>query len=60
LPVTCTITAQPTNGTAVINGDVLTYTPSNNYVGTDVVGYVVTNGSFSSERYNFEITVSGE
>jgi hypothetical protein len=60
LPVTYTITAQPTNGTAVINGDVLTYTPSNNYVGTDVVGYVVTNGSFSSERYNFEITVSGE
>ena len=60
LPVTCTITAQPTNGTAVINGDVLTYTPSNNFVGTDVVGYVVTNGSFSSERYNFEITVSGE
>lgn len=60
LPVTYTITAQPTNGTAVINGDVLTYTPFNNYVGTDVVGYIATNGSFSSERYNFEITVSGE
>lgn len=60
LPVTYTITDQPTNGNAVINGDVLTYTPSNDYVGTDVVGYVVTNGSFSSERYNFEITVNGE
>lgn len=59
LPVTYTITSQPSNGTASISGDVLTYTPSNNFVGTDVVSFIATNGTFSSDIYNFEITVSG-
>jgi hypothetical protein len=60
LPVSYVITAQPTNGSASISGSVITYTPSNNYVGTDRVSFVATNGTFSSDVYGFEITVNGE
>jgi hypothetical protein len=60
LPVSYVITAQPTNGSASISGSVLTYTPANNYVGTDRVSFVATNGTFSSDVYGFEITVNGE
>ena len=59
LPVTYTITSQPSNGTASISGDVLTYTPSNNFEGVDVVTFKATNGTFSSENYNIEFTVTG-
>ncbi len=37
-------TAEADNGTVAINGDVLTYTPDDGFVGTDSFAYTVTDG----------------
>ncbi|WP_179476123.1 virginiamycin B lyase family protein [Mycolicibacterium vinylchloridicum] len=42
--VTITAISQPANGTAVLNGSRITYTPNAGYIGTDTFTYTVTNG----------------
>ncbi len=44
--VTITSTTQPSNGTDVINPNgTITYTPDNNFVGTDTFTYTITDGT---------------
>lgn len=59
LPVSYTIITNPSNGSVQVSNGIFTYTPANNFVGTDVVTFKATNGSFSSENYNIEFTVTG-
>lgn len=59
LPVSYTVVTNPSNGSVQVSGDTFTYTPSNNFEGVDVVTFKATNGTFSSENYNIEFTVTG-
>ncbi|MGK0336522.1 MAG: hypothetical protein ACJAYE_000132 [Candidatus Azotimanducaceae bacterium] len=42
-PLTMAITAGPTNGTAVLVGSTVTYTPNTNFAATDTITYTVTD-----------------
>ena len=58
-PVTVTISAQPANGTVVVNPDgTVTYTPAANYSGPDSFTYTVTDadGQTSSATVSFTVT----
>jgi len=54
------ITATPNNGTAQINGNVLTYTPKQDFFGTDTIKYLKrdSSGQTSNEGV-ITVTVSG-
>ena len=43
------ISQQPTNGVARIDGDAIVYTPNGNFNGTDTLKYVVSDGEKTSE-----------
>ncbi len=52
------IAAAPTNGTAVVNGLELVYTPAAGFVGTDVVSYTVTGSGGTSAAATVTIAVN--
>ncbi|WP_425510807.1 putative Ig domain-containing protein [Xanthomonas hortorum] len=52
------IATAPTNGTAVVNGLELVYTPAAGFVGTDVVSYTVTGSGGTSAPVTLTITVN--
>jgi len=53
------ISIAPSHGTATMAGDVLTYTPNRNFVGTDIIGVVANNGSVDSNVIYIRVTVEG-
>ncbi|MEA9786279.1 putative Ig domain-containing protein [Xanthomonas campestris pv. raphani] len=52
------IATAPTNGTAVVNGLELVYTPTTGFVGTDVVTYTVTGSGGTSAAATVTIAVN--
>ncbi len=50
-------TTAASNGTVVNNGSVLTYTPNNGFVGTDMFTYTVTDGQDGTAQATVTITV---
>ncbi|KER88078.1 hemagglutinin [Xanthomonas arboricola pv. celebensis] len=52
------IAAAPTNGTVVVNGLELVYTPAAGFVGTDVVSYTVTGSGGTSAAATVTIAVN--
>ncbi|MBB5766024.1 outer membrane autotransporter protein [Xanthomonas arboricola] len=52
------IATAPTNGTAVVNGLELVYTPAAGFVGTDVVSYTVTGSGGTSAPVTVTIAVN--
>ena len=57
LPLTYAISSDPTNGFVSIVGDVFTYNPNADYSGTDFLQYTATNGTYTSEPANINITI---
>jgi hypothetical protein len=51
------ISTDPTNGTVIVVGNVATYTPNADFVGTDVWTYVMNDGSANSAEATVDITV---
>ena len=47
----------PSNGTAIIDGNSVSYTPSADFVGTDGFQYTVTDGTSTSATANVTVTV---
>ncbi|WP_349269660.1 Virginiamycin B lyase [Mycolicibacterium parafortuitum] len=45
---TITGVSNPSNGSAVVNGSMISYTPNNDYTGTDIFTYTATNGVSTS------------
>lgn len=58
LPLTFTIASQPTNGTFSLSGNAGTYTPNNNFNGSDTFTYFASNGSKSSNQGSVQITIN--
>ena len=52
-----TSVSAPSNGTAIIDGNTVSYTPSPDYVGTDGFQYTVTDGTSTSATANVVVTV---
>ncbi len=57
LPLAIDSVSTPTNGTAVIDGGVIDYTPSAGYLGTDSFTYTVSNASGGTETGTVNIYV---
>ena len=58
LPLTYTVTVNPTNGSVAESNGIFTYTPSTDYVGLDSVSYTATNGTYTSAEATIEITIN--
>lgn len=56
-PLTVSISAAPTKGTATLSGNVVTYAPNNNYLGADAFSYQVTNNNGVSPAVVVTISV---
>jgi hypothetical protein len=52
------IVASPSNGTAVISGNQIEYTPNDHFFGTDTLTYVITDGEFNSNTATVTINVT--
>ena len=52
-----TITAPPTNGTAIVTGTTITYQPTAGYAGSDSFSYTATNSGGTSSPATVSITV---
>ncbi|MCP5010611.1 MAG: tandem-95 repeat protein, partial [Aestuariibacter sp.] len=50
--------SQPISGTAVINGSQILYTPPAGFIGTEIFGYVATDGAALSNFALVEVTVN--
>ncbi|MBN2533878.1 MAG: tandem-95 repeat protein, partial [Spirochaetales bacterium] len=57
--LTITGVGNPSNGTAVINGEQITYTPDTGFNGTDTFSYTVSDGNGGSDTANINVTVYG-
>lgn len=59
-PVSFSVSQSPANGTAVFTNNILTYTPNNSFVGTDVLTYLVTDiwGDTVSAIYTINVGLS--
>ena len=66
-PLSLSITADPTNGTAVINDnntpgdtsdDLITYTPNAGFIGSDSLSYQISDGNGGTAQAEVAITVS--
>ena len=55
--LTYTITGAPANGSAVINGNEITYTPNADYSGSDQIAVSVTDGQLAANA-NVDITIN--
>lgn len=58
-PTGATIVATPTHGTAVVSGTRVTYTPVNNYFGTDTFTFLGTGAGGNSPQGTVNVTVTG-
>jgi hypothetical protein len=56
-PLTYTIIDAPTNGTAIINGSDIEYTPGTDYAGEDILSFKANNGFLDSALVTVTITV---
>ena len=52
------IVSQPSNGTASLQGNLLTYTPKQNFNGTDSIGFIAKDAQFSSNTASISLTVT--
>lgn len=60
LPLTYQVLSQPTNGTVVEDNGVFTYTPNQNWSGSDSVIYIAKNGTYDSNVANITFTVQSD
>jgi hypothetical protein len=58
LPLTYSVVSQPTNGSIAEFNGVFTYTPNNGFYGDDTATYVASNGQFTCDPVNINITVN--
>ena len=58
LPLTYSITVNPTNGSVSESNGVYTYTPDADYVGSDSITYTATNGTYTSTSAVIDITIN--
>jgi len=58
LPLTYNIVAGVSNGSYSVNNNVITYTPSQDFVGSDSLQYTSSNGTYTSTPATINITVN--
>ncbi|MCP9767157.1 tandem-95 repeat protein [Lacihabitans sp. LS3-19] len=58
-PLSVAILNNPTNGTAVLNGNNIDYTPSNGFSGTDVFTYEINDGNGNTAQATVQVVVGG-
>ena len=64
--LTYSVTQEPANGEATVSGNTITYTPNNEYIGSDTIEYQVSDGELSAtatitiDVQDAKILVSGE
>ena len=51
------VSVSPTNGTAVISGTNIIFTPTNNFIGTATIGYIITDGIGGTNSSIITVTV---
>ncbi|ETR66774.1 MAG: hypothetical protein OMM_05490 [Candidatus Magnetoglobus multicellularis str. Araruama] len=56
-PLSYTIVKYPTNGTLVLNGDIVTYNPFLDFNGTDILSFKVNDGYSDSNIANVVLTI---
>ena len=56
--LTYAIASAPSNGSASLSGNTVTYTPSSNYSGTDSFTFTVSDGTTTSSAATVSITVN--
>jgi hypothetical protein len=57
LAVTYSVSSNPVHGSVSQVGDVFTYTPDADYLGSDSLQYTASNGTYTSEPANINITI---
>lgn len=57
-PLTYTVSSGPTNGTITFDGSGFTYTPSENYYGSDSVTFSISDGQGGSTSQTFLISIN--
>ena len=55
--ITYSLVSNPANGTASLSGSTVTYTPSNNYIGTDTFTFKANDGTADSDTKTVSIKV---
>ena len=58
LQLSFSVVSNVTNGTYSVNNNVITYTPNQDFVGTDSLLYTATNGTYTSPNAEIQITVN--
>jgi len=58
LPLTYSISDNPTHGSVSESNGVYTYTPNNEYIGSDSFTYTASNGTYTSSNATVSITVN--
>ncbi len=58
LPLTFSVTSNVANGSYSINNNVITYTPNQDFVGSDTLEYTASNGTYTSPAATINITVN--
>ena len=58
LPLTFSVTSNVANGSYSINNNVITYTPNQDFVGSDSLEYTASNGTYTSPAATINITVN--
>ncbi|HJO92782.1 MAG TPA: glycoside hydrolase family 48 protein [Victivallales bacterium] len=53
-------TSTPKNGSAVINSNLITYTPNTDYVGTDSFSYNISDGNGGTAGATVNVTIKGD
>ena len=58
LPLTYSITTNPTNGSVAESNGIFTYTPNADYIGLDSVSYTASNGTYTSDAAIIDIAIN--
>ena len=58
LPLTFSVITGSSNGAFSVNNNVITYTPNQDYVGSDSIEYTASNGTYTSPAATINITVN--